>query len=70
MHGSELLVPHIIADRHLEARQHGLARLARARRNGRQTRAQEDRHEDWASESFLPTLRGYPVDPFFANRSR
>ena len=70
MNGSELLVPHIIAERHLEARQHGLARLARAGRQRRPLPVEQDRNLDWTSERYRPILRGYPADLFFADRSR
>lgn len=70
MNGSELLVPHIIAQRHLEARQVGLARLARAGRQSRPLRVEQESSGDWTSERYLPILRGYPVDLFFADHSR
>ena len=70
MQATELLVRHVIAERHLEADQNRLARLVRPRRDDRRVRVQPDRHDDWASERYVPILRGYPIDLFYANRSR
>ena len=70
MQVSELLVRHVIAERHLEAHRNGLAKLARASRDERKKPIEADRRQEWASESYLPVLRGYPVDPLYAVRSR
>ena len=66
MQAHELLVRELIAERHLEADRNRLARLVRQVENDRSARVQPDRREDWAGDRFLPVLRGYPVDPYFA----
>jgi hypothetical protein len=66
MYGSELLVPYLVAERLRQAERHRLERLA--------TRSQRGKGESDAvagiateDEHYLPVLRGYPVDPFYAN---
>ena len=70
MHGSERLVPHIIADRQREAGQRRLAKLVGSRRSEDKRRVEESRDREWTVERYLPVLRGYPLDPFYANRGR
>jgi hypothetical protein len=70
MQVSEFLVRHVIAERHLEAHRNGLAKLVRASRDDEKKRIEADGHEGWENERFVPILRGYPVDPFYADRSR
>ena len=66
MYGSELLVPYLVAERLRQAERHRLERLA--------TRSKRDKRDNDAlagfeteDEPYLPVLRGYPVDPFYAN---
>jgi hypothetical protein len=67
MHGSSRVVPHVTSDR--GARLSRFARLVRSRRN-EDDRIDLDPVDGWRSESYVPTLRGYPLDPFYANRNR
>src|SRR5688572_32610451 len=59
MHGYELLVDQIIGERHQIAKQARLAREA--------FEAIEEYEMD--NESWVPVLRGYPIDTFYARRS-
>jgi hypothetical protein len=85
MHGAELLVPYFMADRHREASQARLARLARESSENESPRIERKKHLDRSGEplaagrrpsrwlpiddkSWMPRLRGYPVDTEFAQR--
>jgi hypothetical protein len=70
MHGAEMLVPYFIADRLREARQERLARLAVAARKEQANEGNKSSVDIWSDESWMPRLRGYPVDPEFARSAR
>jgi hypothetical protein len=65
MHGAEMLVPYFIADRLREARHQGLVKLAVAAREEQAKKGTKALRsvKPWADGSWLPRLRGYPVDP-------
>ncbi len=72
MHGAEMLVPYFIADRLREARQASLAKLAVAARE-EQAKSRNDASPPAApvdDRSWMPRLRGYPIDPYLARSSR
>jgi hypothetical protein len=70
MHGYEMLVQSLIADRLREVRHDELVREAEAARKSRNDVSQsvasdvDGRVDDG---SWLPRLRGYPIDPFYAS---
>jgi hypothetical protein len=81
MYGAELLTQYSIAERQREARQAGLARQAAARREEhRHGKGSRRSGEPLATgrrprlrfpfddKSWMPRLRGYPVDPEFLRR--
>jgi hypothetical protein len=76
MHGAELLVQYFMAERQREARQASLARKAAESREKPKPRSVK-RVADGQSprraipgddRSWMPRLRGYPVDPSVSHR--
>ena len=59
-----------VSNRQFAVRRIRETRLGARRRSDGQPHMDQARVEGPTIERYVPTLRGYPIDPFFANRGR